>query len=213
MKGMARNECRISNHLCPSHTIQQSTEILFTNYARFPSTILACLPWSCGSCVVWDVLRPSRCFLRMLYASFPWFCLQLDFYAYHMQKFPLTRPLMKQVDNFLQGWRNFDTKSPVRFFSAENIRVISRLQSLWNNLPLERSLPQNTRPLRTTIVSMPRSTKEYDKRMNQNSWSGVSGHGVIFKAPDWYLRSRLEVQSQIKRIFLNRVSFFPDYCS
>ena len=93
MKGMARNECRISNHLCHSHTIQRSTEMLFTNDARFPSTVLACLPWSFGSCVVWDVLRPSHCFLHMLYASFPWFCLQLDFYAYHMQKFPLTRPL------------------------------------------------------------------------------------------------------------------------
>ena len=34
-------------------------------------------------------------FLRTLYTSLPWFCVQLDFYAYHTQKFALTRPLLR----------------------------------------------------------------------------------------------------------------------
>ena len=32
-------------------------------------------------------------FVSTLYASFPWFCVQLDFYAYYTQKFALTRSL------------------------------------------------------------------------------------------------------------------------
>ena len=40
--------------------------MLFTNDARFPFTILACLPWSFASCIVWDVLRlnPAFCVRR-----------------------------------------------------------------------------------------------------------------------------------------------------
>ena len=36
-------------------------------------------------------------FLRMLCASLPWFCVQLDFYAYYTQKFALTRPLLQST--------------------------------------------------------------------------------------------------------------------
>ena len=38
------------------------------------------IPWSFGSCFVWRVETESR-LLRTLYASLPWFCVQLDFYA------------------------------------------------------------------------------------------------------------------------------------
>ena len=44
-------------------------------------------------CVFWGVLRPSPTFLRTLYASLPWFCVELDFYAYFSQKCALTRRL------------------------------------------------------------------------------------------------------------------------
>ena len=39
----------------------------------------------------------------------------------------------------------------------------------------------------------------------------VSEHDVMFKALYWYLRSSLEQGPKSKRIFLNRVSYFPDY--
>ena len=61
-----------------------------------------CLPWSFTSCFVWDVLRPSH-FLRTLYASLPWFCVQLDFYAYSMQKFALTWWLL--IVSLWASWR------------------------------------------------------------------------------------------------------------
>ena len=68
-------------HLYHHQRIQRNTEMLFANDLRFPITILACLPWLFASCVVWDVETGSR-FLRTLCASLPWFCVQLDFYAY-----------------------------------------------------------------------------------------------------------------------------------
>ena len=45
------------------HQMIQSTEMLFANDVRFPSTILACVPWLFASCAVWDVLRldPAFC--------------------------------------------------------------------------------------------------------------------------------------------------------
>ena len=39
----------------------------------------------------------------------------------------------------------------------------------------------------------------------------VSEHGIMFKALYWYLRSSPEQGPKSKRIFLNRVSYFPDY--
>ena len=47
----------------------------------------------------------SRCagtkshFLNMLYASPPWFCIQLDFYAWYTKKFVLTQPLDLNAQN------------------------------------------------------------------------------------------------------------------
>ena len=41
------------------------------------------------------MLRPSPVFFCMTYASLPWVCVQLDLYAYYMQKFVLTRPLTR----------------------------------------------------------------------------------------------------------------------
>ena len=41
-------------HLYHHQTIQRNTEMLFANDARFPFTMLACLPWSFASCVVWE---------------------------------------------------------------------------------------------------------------------------------------------------------------
>ena len=46
-------------------SIKRFSEILkccFASDERFPFTILACLPWSFASCVVWDVLRPNPAF-------------------------------------------------------------------------------------------------------------------------------------------------------
>ena len=74
-------------------TITQVSDILeCCSQTRFPFTILACLPWSFASCSLRPVETEFR-FLRTLYAWLPWFCVQLDFYAYHTQKFALTRPL------------------------------------------------------------------------------------------------------------------------
>ena len=78
-------------HFYHHQTIQQNTKMLFANDASFPFTILACLPRSFASCVVDET--DSR-FLRTLYASLPWFCIQLDFYAYYTQKSALTWPLL-----------------------------------------------------------------------------------------------------------------------
>ena len=55
------------------HLHHRVHKTLFANYACFPVTILA-------SCAVWVVPRLS--FLHMLYASLPWFCIQLDFYVF-----------------------------------------------------------------------------------------------------------------------------------
>ena len=55
-------------------TIQRNTEMLFANDARFPFTILACLPWSFASCVVWDMLRPNTAFCVRCTQSRRWFC-------------------------------------------------------------------------------------------------------------------------------------------
>ena len=38
-------------------------------------------------------VETASCFLRSLYASLPWFCVQLYFYAYYTQKFASMRPL------------------------------------------------------------------------------------------------------------------------
>ena len=46
-------------HLYHHQTIQRNTEMLFENDARYPFTILACLPCWLAWCVVWDVLRPN----------------------------------------------------------------------------------------------------------------------------------------------------------
>ena len=56
--------------------------MLFAKDARFPSTILATRAFRDGllMCSLRRVETGSR-FLRTLYASFPWFCVQLDFYA------------------------------------------------------------------------------------------------------------------------------------
>ena len=46
-------------------------------------------------CMCTCSLRPveSKChFLHMLYASLPWFCIQVDFYAWYAQKFALLQP-------------------------------------------------------------------------------------------------------------------------
>ena len=48
-------------------------------------------------CVMFCLRRvetEDRFFLRTLYASLPWICVQRDFYAYCTQKFALTRPLL-----------------------------------------------------------------------------------------------------------------------
>ena len=45
-------------------------------------------------------------FLRTLYASLPWFCVQLDFYAYCTQKFALRRPL--QAAREIWNWSLLD---------------------------------------------------------------------------------------------------------
>ena len=79
-------------HLYHHQTIQRNTEMLFTNDARFPFTILAVLPWSFASCSLRRVESESR-FLRTLYASFPRICVQPDPYAHYTQKFALTRLL------------------------------------------------------------------------------------------------------------------------
>ena len=47
-------------------------------------------------------------------------------------------------------------------------------------------------------------------RVRQNI-KHVLEHGVMFKALYWYLRSNLEQGPKSKRIFLNSVSYFPDY--
>ena len=49
-------------YLYHHQTIQRNIEMLFANDARFPFTILACLPWSFVSCVVWNVLRLNPAF-------------------------------------------------------------------------------------------------------------------------------------------------------
>ena len=60
--------------------------------ARFPiQNTRVPFPWSFASCVVWEVFETEFRFLRTPYDSFPWFCVQLYFYAYHTQKFALTR--------------------------------------------------------------------------------------------------------------------------
>ena len=77
----------------PAHQTIQRNKTLFANDVRFPFTILECdhFPY-----VVQDMLRSIKSrFLCTLYASLPWFCVQLGFYAYYCmtQKFTLTRPL------------------------------------------------------------------------------------------------------------------------
>ena len=81
-------------HLYHHHTIQRNTEMLFINDVHFPFTMLACLLWSFTS---WlrslGCVETESCFLRTMYASLPWSCIRLDFYAHYMQKFALMRPL------------------------------------------------------------------------------------------------------------------------
>ena len=67
-----RIEWRISKALYHHRTIQRNTEMLFSNDARFPFTILV---WSFASCIVWDVLRPNPAFCVRI---FSWFCVQLQ---------------------------------------------------------------------------------------------------------------------------------------
>ena len=89
-----RNGWRISKALYHRiHQTIQQNKMFFTNDARFPLTILTCVPWTFAWWVVWDVLRPRPIFLRTAYALLPWFCVQLDFYAYYTQKFALMQPL------------------------------------------------------------------------------------------------------------------------
>ena len=68
-----------------SNRVRKTTErnqLLFTNDARFPLTMLAYNPWSFASCVVWDVFSETESpFLRTAYASLPWFFVQLEFYG------------------------------------------------------------------------------------------------------------------------------------
>ena len=70
----------------------------FANDARFPFTImLAYLPWSFASRVLWDVLRPSPAFcVRCTYCVHD-VAYMLELYAYYTQKCALTRPLYKGV--------------------------------------------------------------------------------------------------------------------
>ena len=52
---------RETNGAFQKHLYHRQT-MLFANDARFPFTILVCLPWSSASCVVWDVLRLNPAF-------------------------------------------------------------------------------------------------------------------------------------------------------
>ena len=65
----------------------QRNKTFFANDALFPVTVCSVI----GCVMCWD--RAPFSFLRTLYASLSWFCVQLDFYVYYTQKFALTRPL------------------------------------------------------------------------------------------------------------------------
>ena len=103
-------EKQMAHFNCTSPIIKWFSEILkcFLQMMRASFTILTCLPWSFASCVVETEFR----FLRTLYASLPWFCVQLDFYAYYTQKFLLTWPLVL-IFSWIQNQRCLWTKREV----------------------------------------------------------------------------------------------------
>ena len=64
----------------------QRNKIFFANDARFLSRSVCSVIVSL-MCSLRRVETESRFFLRTLYASLPWFCVQLDFYVYYTEKF------------------------------------------------------------------------------------------------------------------------------
>ena len=65
-------------HFYHCHTIQQNTEMLFANDARFPFTYSRMFPDRLRH-VLFETCATESRFLRTVYASLPWFCVQLDF--------------------------------------------------------------------------------------------------------------------------------------
>ena len=73
------------------HQTIRRKKMFFAKDARVLSTILAHLPWSLASSVVWDVLRPSPAFAYAARIAPMILRTARSLYAYFTQKFALTR--------------------------------------------------------------------------------------------------------------------------
>ena len=96
-------------HLYHHQTIQRNTEMLFASEARFFLFIIL------------RVETESR-ILRALFASRPWFCVQLDFYAYYTPKFALTRPLFQCRCWTVDAWSLSRVGIVVNIFKTMSLR-------------------------------------------------------------------------------------------